>query len=108
MYVSGWVATEVASALAMKCRMGLLDSPIEAQKQFDRLAEDSFTHVAISESCYFDAANIVRSASTGVRAADALHIATALHHRLGIATCDRILYETARLQPMPTVLVRSE
>lgn len=109
-FISAWVETEVASALAMKRRMGMLDAAKTnaAENRFDIMASTLFSFAPISTASFRDAASIVRTTGTGVRAADALHLAVARRSALGIATCDRVMHATALELKMTTALIASE
>lgn len=110
LFISAWVETEVASALAMKRRMGILDAVRmrSAESRFEVIASTAFSHASIPTASFRDAASIVRTATTGVRAADALHLAIARREGLGIATCDRAMHATALELKMVAELIASE
>lgn len=96
MVVSGWVATEVASAAARKQRR----NDIEAGERAALLAKWSRLRSLVSEttvaSDHFElAAALVDAGSRGLRAGDALHLAIAKRARLALATLDRDLADAA-------------
>lgn len=108
-FISAWVETEVASALAMKQRMGLLDATKSnvAESRFEFITSSVFSFAPISAASFREAASIIRITVTGVRAADALHLAIARRNSLGIATCDRVMHATALELKMTTALIAS-
>lgn len=94
--VSRWVMAEVASALAMKFRMGVLS---RARRN---AAEDVWRRTAIGmmivevEAADFDrAATLVDAGRQGLRAGDALHVAIAQRRGFMLATFDKGMIDGA-------------
>lgn len=95
--ISAWTLTEVASALAMKYRRGVLDdatlASIDALWTEFRLARCSM--LSIDESHFRQAADLVNTPPRGLRAADALHLAVTLRAGAALATFDHDLAASA-------------
>jgi uncharacterized protein len=96
--VSDWVTAEVASALSRKLRTGRLDdaghgSALVAYRQL--LAIGAIGKLAI-ESRHFElAATLTSNWTSGLRAADALHLAVADSNAIPLCTYDRRMAEGA-------------
>lgn len=95
--ISPWVLTEVASALAMKRRRGLL-----TEQQWQRataLVKQISGDVCLLpvEMVHFEGARVrmVHAGSRGLRAGDALHLAIATAHDASMATLDIDLFDAA-------------
>lgn len=93
--ISGWVNTEVSSALAIKLRTKALTLTERAEilTAYHRLVEESLTVEAISARHFETAARFVDQYELGLRAGDALHLAIASERGLTLATLDRRLAE---------------
>jgi len=91
--ISGWVSTEVSSALAMKVRTKALTLAKRAQvlTAYHRLVEESLTVEPVSVRHFETAARFVDQHDLGMRAGDALHLAIASERGLTLATLDRRL-----------------
>ncbi len=96
--ISPWVTTEIASALAMKRRNGLLDEPEwkKASVAVVSLVADSFVNLQVTAT-HFDAAGsrMVHAGRRGLRAGDALHLAIAERHGCTMASLDHDLIDAA-------------
>lgn len=104
LWTSEWVETEVASALALKVRQRVLSAQ-ERQfswQQWLKLRTRTLTTAAIEARHFRMASDLLNSAAVPLRAGDALHLAIAMDHRLGIATRDR---EFATAGEMADVIV---
>ena len=95
--ISEWVATEFSAALSMKVRGGFIDQRQRAEvlAKFTNLVADAFAMLPITTNQFRTAARFADQAATGLRAADALHLAVAADHGASIATLDRQLAKAA-------------
>lgn len=95
--VSPWTATEVASALAMKRRVGVFDQDeqAEAQAAWRRWYANGFELLAVAERHFSHAERLVIVGARGLRASDALHLAIAVDYGCELATFDRDLADAA-------------
>jgi predicted nucleic acid-binding protein len=90
---SGWVETELASALAMKQRRSIMnDSERNAADQQWRKLSAPWRRMPIAEQHFAEAARLT---VVGLRAGDALHLAIAVSERLELATGDDVLASVA-------------
>jgi predicted nucleic acid-binding protein len=91
--ISDWVITELSSAMATKLRMGRIDPAQRsaALAQFNTLVAESFTILAVTRVHFQVAARFVDQHSLGLRAGDALHLATASEHGATVHTLDQRL-----------------
>ncbi|HXH15021.1 MAG TPA: type II toxin-antitoxin system VapC family toxin [Sphingomonas sp.] len=95
--ISRWVMTEVASALAMKFRMGVLSrSRREAAGDVWRRTAPGMTMVEVEAADFDHAATLVDAGPQGLRAGDALHVAIAQRRGFVLATFDKAMIEGAR------------
>lgn len=95
---SDWLMTEFASAISFKVRTGQLTEAITKQvrEQFDVLADGGLRLAPVSRAAFSHAATLLKQYQYGLRAGDALHLATAVE--LGakaIATLDNRLADNA-------------
>ena len=96
--ISDWVVTEFSSALGIKLRRG--DLP--AERQSDILARwratiaDQLTPLPVPQPAFALAARYCEMPATGLRAADALHLAVAALGGHTLATLDARLAEGAQ------------
>jgi len=105
--VSDWTVTETASALSMKVRLGHLS---EDQRRYvdDVLADwlDASLEVAtVPRPAFDDAARLLRRHETGLRAGDALHLATSSLYGARLVTLDQRQADTALALGLDATLV---
>jgi predicted nucleic acid-binding protein len=77
-----WAQVELASLVSRKVRMGEL-STAEAEavrREFERMLSESFELLVPSAADFAAAARYLEVPKTGLRAADALHLAIATNH----------------------------
>ncbi len=88
--VSDWVVTEVASALSIKQRNGQIDDVTRARasRAFDDLARDALSVLPVPRTAFVAAAAMAGRPELVLRSGDALHLATADHHRARLCTRD--------------------
>ena len=96
--ISDWVVTEFSSALGIKLRRGVLP----ADRQSHILAEwrariaDQLTLLPVPQPAFALAAHYCEMPATGLRAADALHLAVAALGGHALATLDARLAKGAQ------------
>lgn len=105
--VSDWTVTEIASALSMKIRLGHLN---EGQRRdvgevLATWLDASLERVPLPRAAFDDAARLLRRHETGLRAGDALHLATSGVHGACLVTLDRRLAGAGATLGLDAVLV---
>lgn len=95
--VSLWTITEFASALSRQVRSKrlTLDERTRAAGEFTIFLE-GVSIVAPEPEAFHLAARMMENPETGLRAADALHLAVASQTGAGLATFDRTMAEAAK------------
>ncbi len=96
---AAWCATEFASALGIKQRLGQIDAPQaqSAWRWFGRLVTNDLTLLAPGASTFHRAAILALEAQQALRAGDALHLACAEEAGArGLATLDVVMGRNAQ------------
>ncbi len=106
--ISPWVSTEVASALAMKRRRGLMSAPDRTAvlAGWQALVIRSFLVTPITTHHFTMAETLVDSGPRGLRASDALHLAIAVDRGFAMATLDDDLEDAARASGIAVESIR--
>lgn len=105
--ISDWTITELSSAMAIKLRTGQidLDQRAAALAMFHKLVAESFTVLPVTGAHFRAAARFVDQHALGLRAGDALHLATASDHGATVVTLDRLLADAGPALGVPTRLM---
>lgn len=96
---AAWCVTEFGSALGLKQRTGQLDADQAraAWERFERLVASDVRLVPVETVDFHRAAMLTLDAQSGIRAADALHLACAERAGArGLATLDGLMVKNAR------------
>jgi uncharacterized protein len=96
---SDWLLSEFASAIAIKIRRGeLTDANAKlVHKEFDLLVASGLRLIPVSRAAFREAAGLAKQHRYGLRAADALHLATALEAGANsVATLDGVMATNAK------------
>ena len=97
----------MSSAMAIKLRTGQIDlmQRAGALAMFNKLVAESFTVLPVTGAHFRAAAKFVDQHTLGLRAGDALHLATASEHGATVHTLDQRLAAAGPVLGVPTQLL---
>lgn len=82
-----------------------LEQRAAALAMFNKLVAESFTLLAVTDAHFRTAAKFVDQYTLGLRAGDALHLATAAEHGATVHTLDQRLAAAGPMPGVPTQLL---
>lgn len=105
--ISDWTITELSSAMAIKLRAGqiTLEQRAAALAMFHKLVAESFTVLRVTGGQFRAAARFADQHALGLRAGDALHLATASEQGATVHTLDQRLAAAGPVLGVPTQLL---
>lgn len=105
--VSDWVITEFSAALSMKLRLRVIDNAqrTHALASFSTFRSKTLRIVSVSGRHFQIATQFADVHDSGIRAADALHLAIASDANSTLCTIDRGLADAGSVLGVPTRLL---
>lgn len=106
LFVSAWVSTEFAAALAIKLQAGDLSEPTRQNAERGYLSlQDSTVRLEITSDHFERASQMARVHQAGLRGGDALHLAIAMASNATLCTLDKKFAGACRYFAVPCQLI---